>query len=101
MIDDDDDFEERFEEFCQMTDKQVDAVLEREMAEYQRWLDSLPPLAQYRYSRRLTLESCRNWRKLIRQGWCAELFTGHLRDRQKRLLGLRIERATGSYPGSG
>lgn len=97
---DDDDFEDRFEEFCQLTDAQVDAQLEREMAEYQRWLDSLPPLAQYRYSRRLTLESCLNWRKMIREGWCVELFTEYLRGRQKRLVMLRIERSTGVYPGS-
>ena len=97
---DDDDFEERFEEFCAMSEAEVEAVLEREMAAYNRWWDSLPPLRQYQVSRGMALEGCRNWRKLIRQGWCVELFTGYLRDRQKRLVKLRIERSTGVYPGS-
>lgn len=100
MTDQDDDFEERFEEFCSMSEAQVDAVLEREMAAYNRWWDSLTPLRRYQISRRSALEGCMAWRRSIRQGWCVELFTGYLRDRQKRLLGLRIERATGSYPGS-
>lgn len=97
---DDDDFQEQFEEFCQMTEEQVEALLKREMAEYDRWYNSLSRLGQYRHSRRITLETCRNWRKTIRQGWCVDLFTGYLRDCQKRLVKLRIELATGTYPGS-
>lgn len=97
---DDDDFEERFEEFSKLTEAQVEAVLEREMAQYAKWWDSLTPLQQYRRSRRSALEGCMAWRRLIRQGWCVELFTGYLRKRQKRLLKLRIQRATGVYPGS-
>ncbi len=97
---DDDEFEEQFEEFCRMTEEQVEAVLQREMAEYARWWDGLTPLRRYRIGRRGALRSCRNWRKLVRQGWCVELFTEYLRDGQKRLLKLRIERATGTYPGS-
>lgn len=100
MADVDDDFEERFEKFCAMSEAAVEAELEREMAAYNRWWDGLTPLQQYRSSRHGALEGCRNWRKLIRQGWCVELFTEYLRNRQKRLVKLRIEHSTGVYPGS-
>ncbi|MCP1852754.1 MULTISPECIES: hypothetical protein [unclassified Bradyrhizobium] len=97
---DDDDFEERFEEFCELTDDQVDAVLEREMAEYVRWWNTLTAIQQYRISRRTAVEGCLTWRKTIRAGFDSEFFLEQLRSRQKRLLKLRIELATGVYPGS-
>ena len=97
---DDDDFEERFEEFCGMTPAEQDAELEREMAAYNRWWDSLTPLEQYRVSRGAAVEACLTFRTLIREGLCVEMFTGYLRSRQKRLLRLRIERATGIRPGT-
>lgn len=97
---DDDDFEERFEEFCAMSEAEVDAVLEREMAAYNRWWDSLTPLQRYRISRSSALEGCLVWRRSIRSGLDSEFFVEQLRNRQKRLVKLRIERATGVYPGS-
>lgn len=100
---DDDDFEERFEEFCAMSEAEVDAALEREMAAYDKWYDSLTPLQQYRHSRRLAVENCRGWRKLTRENpWMSgEYWNRQQRDRQIRLVKLRIWRVTGVYPGSG
>lgn len=99
---DDDDFEERFEEFCELTEEQVEAVLEREMAEYVKWWKTLTALQQYRLGRRSALEGCITWRKTIKMLSCeaGSFFHEQLRCRQKRLVKLRIELTTGICPGS-
>ncbi len=100
--DDDDDYEDRFEEFCAMTEAEQDAELEREMAAYVRWLDSLTPLQRYRYYRTRAVNGCLTWRKTIKmlKAEPGSIFHGYLRDRQKGLVRLRIERTTGIMPGT-
>lgn len=102
---DDDDFEERFEEFNKMTEAQQEAEIAREMAAYNEWWDGLTPLRRYRISRRSALEGCMVWRRTIRSLGGEprdpdDFFVQQLRQRQKRLLKLRIERATGVRPGT-
>lgn len=94
MTDDDLDWDE----WMQMTDAQQDAALEREMQIYNEWWDSLTPLEQYRSSRRTTLEGCLVYRKAMRS--LGDFMREYLRQRQIRLVKLRVWRATGAYPGS-
>jgi hypothetical protein len=94
MTDDDIDMDE----WMQMSDAEHDAVLEREMRIYYEWWDSLTPLQQYRHSRRRALEGCLVWRQSI--GIFGEGMREYLRQRQIRLVKLRVWRATGIYPGS-
>ena len=99
---DDDDFETSFEEFSALSEAQQDAMLEREMAEYCRWFDSLTPLEQYRVGRRSAVEGALVWRRTIRMLGAepGSFFHEQLRDRQKRMARLRIKLATGQMPGT-
>lgn len=101
-IDDDDDFEERFEEFCAMTEAEQEAELAREMAAYDRWINSMTPIELYRFHRRSAVFGCKTWRNTIEmlKAEPGSIFHDFLRERQKRLLKLRIERATGIRPGT-
>lgn len=98
MTDEDDEID--MDLWMEMTDAEHEAILAQETQRYNEWWDSLTPLQRYRSSRRSALEGCLIWRKSIRSGWSGEFFEGQLRSRQKRLLKLRIELATGQYPGS-
>ena len=69
------------------------------MNQYQEWYDRLSPDQQYRHDRSLALRSCLSWRRMLRQDFVPDLSREHLRERQKRLLELRILRATGIEPG--
>lgn len=107
MIDEDDDLD--WDLWMEMTDAEHDAILARETRRYNEWWDSLTPLQQYRSSRRGAarrgaLEGCLTWRKSIAWMGAANepggFFDEQLRNRQKRLVKLRIWRTTGVYPGS-
>jgi hypothetical protein len=96
MTDDDLDWDE----WMEMTDAQQEAALEREMQLYNEWWDSLTPLEQYRHSRRSAVEGCLVWRKSMRALGGGDFLREYLRQRQLRLVKLRVWRATGAYPGS-
>jgi hypothetical protein len=90
-----------WDEWIKLTDRQQDAICERHERAYFRWLDSLTPDQRYRYDRKRGVENCIRWRKLcISSGLTGEYWTSLLRERQMRLLKLRIWRATGTYPGT-
>ncbi len=98
MTDIDDDLD--MDLWMEMTDAEHEAILAHEMRRYNEWWDKLTPLQQYRVNRRSAIEGCLVWRRSIRAGWTGEFFDGQLRNRQIRLLKLRIWRSTGVYPGS-
>ncbi len=91
-----------WDEWMEMSDAEHEAILAREMRLYNEWWDSLTPLQQYRRSRATALEGCLIWRKTIRQfnAGPGDFFWEQLRQRQLRLVKLRVWRATGTYPGS-
>lgn len=94
MLDDD----VAMEDWMQMSDAERDAILEREMRAYNEWYDRLTPLQRYRRSRGINVRLCRDWRRHLKT-LEIEVFREHLRSAQIRLLKLRIQRATGIYPG--
>lgn len=98
----DDDDELLWEEFMKMSDDQIEAELERLVKEQNEWFEAMPFLEQYRYCRRRAVENCLRWRKLLRENaWMqGEFGDSHLRDRQVRLVKLRIWFSTGMMPGS-
>jgi hypothetical protein len=89
-------------EWMKLTDEQADAIVHAEEKRYYEWFDSLTPLQRYRCSRGRALEGCLVWRKSHAQfgEGLSGFFMEQLRNRQKRLVKLRIELATGTYPGS-
>ncbi len=90
-----------WDEWMQLPEEEIDARVERAEREYFEWLDNLTPDQRYRYDRQRAVEACIKWRKLCRNaGLIGEFWTSQLRERQMRLLKLRIWRATGTYPGS-
>lgn len=86
-------------EFEGMSDAQLDAECERLMREYQRMLEGLTPEQLYRYRRNRTLDLIAKQRRLIAEFPDLQLFKGHLRSSQRRLLRWRIEYRTGAQVG--
>lgn len=103
MLDDD----LAMEEWMSMTDAQQDAMLEREMIEFKRWYDSQPLEQQIRITIRSTLRRIiENRARLKRPELCTieyvvGLWREGIRRNQRRLVKIRIWRATGVYPGEG
>lgn len=85
---DDDDLD--WDEWVAMSDAQHDAILDREMAEYSRWFNSLTTLQQYRHRRRRGLATCKSWRKTIGK-LDLQVFRDHLRTSQRLLLKARVD----------
>lgn len=84
-----------------LSEKEIDARVESAEREYFEWRDSLTLDQRYRYDRRRGVENCIRWRKVCRSaGLEGEYWTKLLRERQMRLVKLRIWRATGAYPGT-
>jgi hypothetical protein len=100
MTDQDDDVD--MDLWMEMSDAEHDAILAYEIRRYNEWWDRLTPLQRYRSCRRSALDGCLVWRKSHEQfgEGLSGFFMEQLRNRQKRLVKLRIELATGSYPGS-
>jgi len=104
---DDDDFDLAFEELSGMSDAQVDAMLNREMAEFDRWYDGLLPDQRYAVDRRNALRRIlQNRARLRRPELCTiefvvGLWREGIRRNQRRLVKIRTERSTGIYPGQG
>ena len=103
MLDDDD----AMEEWMSMTDAQQDAVLDREMAEYNRWRDSLSMRQTIAIGRGNALRRImENRARLKRPELCTieyvtNLWREGIRRNQLRLVKIRIWRSTGVYPGEG
>lgn len=86
------------EQWMELTDDQQEAIVAREYAAYERRLARLSIAEQYAYFRGNSLRSCLQWRRLSReQGF--DFGQRYVRSAQRRLLALRIWRATGTYPG--
>ena len=106
MIDDDDDgFDEAdWDEWMTLSDAEQDRRVLAAEREYFEWLDSLSPLQRYRYDRGSALRSLAKARKLLGMDRCPEVIMEMQRERvatlRLRLLGLRIQRATGVRPGN-
>lgn len=99
MDDLEDDLE--MEEWMTLSDGQQQAILDREIAAYNRWFDRLSNPQQIAYCIRRALENCVRWRRLMRAFDHLDFMREHLREGQMRLLKLRAWRQTGVYPGSG
>lgn len=93
-----------WDEWMSLSEAQQEAEVDREMAAYARWYDSLSLAGQIAHCRRGALDNCRSSRRLIRLPQCPEIIRETTRERLKaaqvRLLKIRIWRATGSRPGS-
>ena len=93
-----------WDEWMDLSEAEQEAAVDREMAAYNRWYDSLTLAGQIAHSRRSTLSNCRSTRRLILHPLCPEIIRQDARERLKaaqvRLLKIRIWRATGSRPGS-
>ena len=86
-----------WEEFMEMSDAQIDAVLEREMKKYNEQLKQLDSKQLYRYFRSRRLELCLKQRKLAKE--FPDIFKPMLRATQRRLLEARIKYWTGAEVG--
>lgn len=90
-----------------MSDAQQDAIVEREMAEYNRWRDSLSMAQQIVIDRRNALRRImENRARLKRPELCtieyvANMWREGIRRNQIRLVKIRTWRSTGVYPGEG
>ena len=106
MADDDmDDLE--WEAWLELTEEQQDAIVDREMAAYQRRLDAMTLRQQVAHHRDYVLESIRQNRHRLRDSTLHrieiidQIWRESIQHSQLRLLKLRIWRATGNYPGQG
>lgn len=97
MGDDEDDLE--MDEWLKLTDAQQDAILDREMKAHTQWFDALPLAQQQRHCIRGALRNCVKWRALMARLPAMDFMRDQLKQRQRRLLVLRIWRQTGIYPG--
>jgi hypothetical protein len=95
-----------WDEWIQLSDAAQDAILNAEMARYQRMLDAMTVREQVAHHRHFVLNSIMQNRRRLRDpnlrriDVIDELWRNHIRLSQKRLLKLRIWRATGTYPGA-
>lgn len=105
MSDDPDDLD--MDDWMSLTEKQQDAILDREMDKYNRWYDRLPLKQKIRVDTRSAMRSIlENRRRLQTPELCTipyvvGLWRDGLRRGQLRLLKIRIWRSTGIYPGEG
>lgn len=96
-LDDEDEID--IDEWMEMSDEEQDRELDTAMRQLSETYARLTPLQRYRGARRNALRLCIGWRQKLRDGFIPELSREYLRKAQIRLVKLRIERATGSYPG--
>ena len=93
------------EEWMALTEAQQDAQINREMAEYNSWYDSLSREQQTRVDTRSALRSIMENRRRLRTpslctiGYVVGLWKDGVRRGQKRLVKIRACRETGIYPG--
>lgn len=97
MSDEEDDTD--WDEWMAMSDAQRDAIHDGAMRDYNAMIDRMSRDQYYVYRRSKRVALCLNWRRLIREHDMPFLQT-NLRRAQRMLLALRIERRTGTAPGS-
>jgi hypothetical protein len=91
-----------WDEWMAMSDAEYDLELYKAERQYTEWYASLTVPQQFWYRRNLALRSCLSARKLLATtDLIPDIFRDHLRSAQKRLLALRVLRATGIEPGHG
>lgn len=83
-----------FETWCEMSEAEQDAVLAQTIREHNAWWENLSPDEQYAVRRRNALRSCISSRNVYAMSGLS-MFREHIRDAQKRLLKLRMERYHG------
>lgn len=109
MVDEDDmlDDDGAVEEWMAMSDAEQDAALDREMAEYNRWRDSLSMAQQIDIDRRSALRRIMENRARLRRPelctieYVTNMWRDGIRRNQIRLVKIRTWRSTGVYPGEG
>ncbi len=89
--------DEDFEEFLEMSEAETDALLARLMKEHEAKLSKLDRHQFYRYRRARRLDLCLKQRAMAKE-W-PEIFMPMLRSTQRRLLEARIEYWTGAVAG--
>ena len=87
------------DEWMAMSDAEQQREIDASMRALEEVYARLTPLQRYRGSRRRALGLCIGWRNHIRENFIPDFAREHLRKAQIRLVKLRIERATGAYPG--
>lgn len=97
MPDEDDEFMD-WEEWSTLSDRARDALLDSEIRQYNEIWDRMSRSTQIKCSISSALESCVKWRRALNK-FDLPIIRKHLRDRQKRLLALRIERNSGNIVG--
>jgi hypothetical protein len=101
MLDDDD----AMEEWMSLTDAQQDAALEREMNKWNRHYDAMSFERKIAYHRSSSLRAIMENRARLRKPelctieYVVGLWREGIRRNQRRLVKIRIWRATGIYPG--
>jgi hypothetical protein len=98
--DDADDVDEfmPWDDWVKLSDAEQDAILNSEMRQWAETWDRLPRAVQIKHSIRLALKTCADWRRTLKT-MDLPVFREHLRERQRRLLELRIERNSGNVVG--
>jgi hypothetical protein len=95
MADDDIDMDE----WMAMSDAERDRLEAAAWRDYDAMIDAMSRDEYYAYRRRMRVDLCLRWRKLMRE-FDLPFMEQRLRYAQRMLLELRIERRTGIYPGS-
>jgi hypothetical protein len=80
------------EAWLELTEAEQDRELESAMQEYREMIDAMPHDQYLAHRRRRTVEHCLRCRKLIKALPGVDIFPKQLRDAQKRLLMIRLER---------
>lgn len=83
-----------WETWLEMSEAEQDAVLAQVTREANERYDALSDIERYQFRRLSALRSCITSRLLLREHRL-DMFREHLRDAQKRLLRLRMERYQG------
>lgn len=97
-MDDEDDLD--WEEWLDLSDEQQEAILERELSDYDRWYARLSTAEKIAHHRKNTIDHLKRCRRIIRK-FDFHYLRDHVQRAQIRLVKLRVWRATGIYPGSG
>jgi len=99
-----DDFDDEMDDaewdrWMKLTDAQQDAELQSAVNQWNELWASMSEGRRFAARRRMGVASCLRARELIRKVPYMEFFKEMLKDRQKSLAMLRIERAIGIAPG--
>lgn len=82
-----------------LSEAELDRVLASEIRQLDEWLGRLPRKDLIRWKISVVLRTCKSWRSVLKE-FDLDLARQHLKERQRRLLALRIERQTGRVVGN-